>query len=350
MIFFKVLLVEDDSDWQDILEGKIRTALSNIGHPKDIIQIVRTFDEASKAFRDSDWHLLITDIGLGDSSIARRQKLGIHLVELAYSRQIPAIAVSGTPVVNTQDVRDLLMEYKAYDFFSKRDFDSKKFINKVQNILHNELQKSSNHNEILNSSTVDDKQFVITANPLKILFLASDPTDTARLRLGEELREIQQRLQLAKQRGRFLLEQRLSVRPGDISQALLDIEPHIVHFSGHGINTGELYVENELGKIQPLKPDALASLFELVEDQVNCVVLNACYSQTQAEAIAKYIPFVIGMNHLIGDQAAIAFSVGFYKALGANRSIEKAYKFGCTEIQLHGIAENLTPVIYKKTI
>ncbi len=348
MIFFKVLLVEDDSDWQDILEGKIRTALRNIGHPQDIIQIVRTFDEASKAFRDSDWHLLITDIGLGDSSLSRRQKLGIHLVELAYARQIPAIAVSGTPVVNTQDVRDLLMEYKASDFFSKSDFDSKNFINKVQDILNNELQKSRNHQALFKSSSDENQQLAIAANPLKILFLSSDPTDAARLRLGQELREIQQRLQLAKQRDKFLLEQRLSVRPGDISQALLDIEPHIVHFSGHGMNTGELYVENELGQIQPIKPDALASLFELVEDQVNCVVLNACYSKTQAEAIAKYIPFVIGMNYLIGDQAAIAFSVGFYKALGANRSIEKAYQFGCTEIQLHGIAENLTPVIYKR--
>ncbi|MBD2166140.1 CHAT domain-containing protein [Calothrix membranacea FACHB-236] len=240
------------------------------------------------------------------------------------------------------------MEYKASDFFSKSDFDSKNFINKVQDILNNELQKSRNHQALFKSSSDENQQLAIAANPLKILFLSSDPTDAARLRLGQELREIQQRLQLAKQRDKFLLEQRLSVRPGDISQALLDIEPHIVHFSGHGMNTGELYVENELGQIQPIKPDALASLFELVEDQVNCVVLNACYSKTQAEAIAKYIPFVIGMNYLIGDQAAIAFSVGFYKALGANRSIEKAYQFGCTEIQLHGIAENLTPVIYKR--
>lgn len=122
---------------------------------------------------------------------------------------------------------------------------------------------------------------------IKILFLASDPSDASRLRLGQELRDIQQKLQLAKYRDKFVLEQRLSVRPGDISDAILDVEPHIVHFSGHGTNTGELYFENGLGKIQPVKPDALAALFELVNEQVYCVVLNACYSETQAKAISQ---------------------------------------------------------------
>lgn len=185
-------------------------------------------------------------------------------------------------------------------------------------------------------------------NLIKILFLASDPSDASRLRLGQELRDIQGRLQLAKQRDRFFLEQRMSVRPGDLSQAILDIDPQIVHFSGHGTSTGNLCFEDELGKIHPVQPSALAALFAVVDEQVNCVVLNACYSETQAEAIAKHIPFVIGMNQAIGDKAAIAFAVGFYKALGANCSIEKAYKLGCVEIQLHNIAEHLTPVLYEK--
>lgn len=185
-------------------------------------------------------------------------------------------------------------------------------------------------------------------NSITILFLASDPSDASRLRLGQELRDIQQRLQLARQREKFVLEQRMSVRPTDISQAILNVEPHIVHFSGHGTNTGELCFEDELGKIQPVTPDALAALFALVNEQVNCVVLNACYSETQAKAIAEHIRFVIGMNQAIGDKAAIAFAVGFYTALGANRSIEKAYKFGCVQIQLQGIPEHLTPVLYEK--
>ena len=183
---------------------------------------------------------------------------------------------------------------------------------------------------------------------IKILFIAADPSDSARLRLGQELRDIREKLQLAKQRDSFLLESRESVRPGDITQAIFDVEPEIVHFSGHGISTGELCFENILGKMQPVQPDALANLFLLVKEQVKCVIINACYSEAQAKAIAKHIPFVIGMNQSIGDKTAISFAVGFYKALGAGRSFEKAYKFACVEIQLSGISEHLTPVLYRK--
>ncbi|OKH37247.1 hypothetical protein NIES2101_36635 [Calothrix sp. HK-06] len=137
------------------------------------------------------------------------------------------------------------------------------------------------------------------------------------------------------------------MRSTDISQAILDIAPTIVHFSGHGTVTGELLFEDNLGTLLPVQPDALAKLFALVNKQVHCVILNACHSKIQAEAIAEYIPFVIGMNQAIGDQAAIAFAIGFYTALGANRSIEDAYNFGLTQIQFQNISEHLTPILYK---
>jgi AAA-like domain/CHAT domain len=185
-------------------------------------------------------------------------------------------------------------------------------------------------------------------NQIRILFFTAEPTDSARLRLGRELEDIKERLRLGELRERFLLEERLSTRTEDISSAILNFNPHIVHFSGHGMSTGELCFENGSGKTQPVTSKALAGLFELVSDRVSCVVLNACYSDTQVEAIVQHIPFVIGMNKAISDKGAIAFAVGFYQALGANRSIEDAYKFGCVEILLQKITEDLTPIIRTK--
>ncbi|WP_081980892.1 CHAT domain-containing protein [Neosynechococcus sphagnicola] len=183
---------------------------------------------------------------------------------------------------------------------------------------------------------------------VKILFLAADPSDSVRLRLGQELRDIREKLQLSRYRDNFHLESRESVRTGDISQAIFDTEPQIVHFSGHGTGTGELCFEDVQGKTKPVKPDALANLFKLVANQVNCVILNACYSEAQAKSIAKHIPFVIGMNDAIGDKAAIAFAVGFYRALGSGRSVKEAYDFACVEIQLESIPEYLTPVLLER--
>lgn len=185
--------------------------------------------------------------------------------------------------------------------------------------------------------------------PVKtVLFISADPIDAARLRLGKEVREIQEKLKLSQLRDQFKLEQRFSSRPEDITQAVLDTQPQIIHFSGHGTPSGELCTENQLGRVHPIEPSALELLFEQFSQQINCVILNACYSEIQANAIAKHISYVIGMNESIKDEAAIAFSVGFYQALGAGKSIEESYKLGCVQIALQDISSHLIPILLHK--
>ncbi|MBW4451023.1 MAG: CHAT domain-containing protein [Spirirestis rafaelensis WJT71-NPBG6] len=181
-----------------------------------------------------------------------------------------------------------------------------------------------------------------------ILILAANPKTTSRLRLDEEVREIDAGLQRAKKREFFDLKQRSAVRVQDVYQSLLDFKPQIVHFSGHGAGDDGLELEDEIGKMRLVSTEALARLFELFASDVECVVLNACYSEVQAIAIAQHIPCVIGMNKEIGDKAAIKFATGFYSALGAGESVEFAYRLGCNVIQLDGISEHLTPVLKKK--
>lgn len=194
-----------------------------------------------------------------------------------------------------------------------------------------------------------DSQQQIDPKIRTILFLAADPTNESRLRIGEEFREIDEQLRLAKQRDRFKLAlPQLSVRSRDITGALLNVEPEIVHFSGHGTIKGALCFENHLGQTHLIEPNTLATLFEQFAHQIDCVLLNACYSEAQAEAITKHISYVIGMNAAIGDNAAIAFALGFYQALGAGRTIEEAYKLGCVQIRLQGISDHLKPILLKK--
>ncbi|MDF5722792.1 MAG: AAA-like domain-containing protein [Rhizonema sp. PD37] len=178
----------------------------------------------------------------------------------------------------------------------------------------------------------------------KILLLSANPINTSKLRLDEEVREIQAGLERAKQRYEFEIISKLAVRVDDLRRALLDYEPEIVHFSGHGVGSEGLALENSSGLMQLVSAEALARLFKLFP-QIECVVLNACYSQVQAEAIHQHIDYVIGMNKAIGDQAAIKFAVGFYDALGAGRTIEDGFEFGCTSIDLESIPESATPVL-----
>ncbi|MGB3788255.1 MAG: hypothetical protein WA949_09600 [Phormidesmis sp.] len=106
-----------------------------------------------------------------------------------------------------------------------------------------------------------------------------------------------------------------------------------------------LILEDPTGQPKRVSTASLEALFEIFADTVDCVLLNACYSERQARAIAQHIPYVIGMNQAIGDRAAIEFAVGFYDALGAGESIESAYKLGCVAIQLSNIPEHLTPTL-----
>jgi len=182
----------------------------------------------------------------------------------------------------------------------------------------------------------------------KILILAANPEGTTPLRLDQEVREIDAGLQRAKHRDQFNLAQRWAVQPRDIQRAMLDINPQIVHFSGHGAGDEGLVFEDENGQVKLVSGEALAELFKLFADQIECVVLNGCYSQVQAEALAQHVNYVIGMKKEIGDRAAIEFAVGFYDAIGSGRPVEFAYKFGCAAIRLAGIPEQLTPVLKKK--
>jgi hypothetical protein len=182
----------------------------------------------------------------------------------------------------------------------------------------------------------------------KILILAANPKATSPLRLDEEIREIDAGLQRAKKRDQFEIEQHWAVRVRDVYRTLLDTKPQIVHFSGHGRGDEGLALENETGQVHFVDTEALAGLFKLFANQIECVVLNACYSEVQAEAIVRHIPYVIGMNKAIGDKAAIAFAVGFYDALGAGESVEFAYELGCNAIRLASIAEHLTPKLKKR--
>lgn len=184
----------------------------------------------------------------------------------------------------------------------------------------------------------------LAQKPIKILFLAANPKDTDRLRLDEEIREIDHALRQAKFRDEFDIEQHWAVRVAELQGLLLRHEPDVVHFSGHGSSKGEIVLEDgAVGESQTTSLRALSRLFELLNDNIRCVILNACYTKPQAEEIAKHVPCVIGMSKAIGDAAAIQFASAFYQALGYGKNIRTAFALGCGQIDLVGLNEQDTP-------
>lgn len=168
----------------------------------------------------------------------------------------------------------------------------------------------------------------------RILILASNPKGTSVLDLDREIRDIREGLRRSPNRDQFDIEVRGAVRPIDLRRAMLEVKPQIVHFCGHGSKEDGLVLEDDRGNEHFVKSDALSGLFKQFLDNVECILLNACYSQVQADALIQHINYVIGMSREIGDEAAIAFSIGFYDSVGAGRTVEVAYELGCNSIQM----------------
>ncbi|AEE54356.1 CHAT domain-containing protein [Haliscomenobacter hydrossis] len=204
------------------------------------------------------------------------------------------------------------------------------------------IQLEQIHNSVLGLLDIKTiRQSIPVPDTLKILMLTANPAGSTELNLNKEHARIAEKLQ--EKSDQFKLFVKRAVNKEGFKQFTETERPYILHFSGHGTKgqTGGIVVQNdEFNGSAKISPAALDALFEyFIEEekiQLHTVVLNACHSAEQAQVIAKYVPYVIGTTTSIEDEAAIAFSVGFYFKLAETSDVEKAYKSGRTQAVLEG--------------
>jgi hypothetical protein len=182
----------------------------------------------------------------------------------------------------------------------------------------------------------------------RILFLAADPSSAQPLALDEECREVDQKIRASEFRDRLEVISKWAVRPDDLLQYLNQYRPQIVHFSGHGTKNAQLILLDRNRQPKAVSKAAIKKLFETMKDSIRVVVLNACFSKDQAEAIVQVIDCAIGMKKEIGDAAAIIFAAAFYRAIGFGNSVGDAFDQGISAIMIEGIPEEDIPVLLTK--
>lgn len=179
---------------------------------------------------------------------------------------------------------------------------------------------------------------------VKILALLANPSGTALLRLHEEIRRIEESFE--NNGVDIQIKVVGAVRKEDLQTLLIRYSPEIVHFSAHGNEYGELYFENGTGEISLMTSTALESIFSKFKHMVKAVVLNACYSEVQAEAISKHIPYVIGMSNPIIDNSSIIFSTMLYTSLALGDTIVRAFELAKNEVLIHNSEDNPEPLFF----
>jgi hypothetical protein len=214
---------------------------------------------------------------------------------------------------------------------------------------------------------------------IKVLLFAANPRGTAQLDLAREFREIDEEVRLSTFRSAVELILVPGTRPVDLLRKLNENQPQVVHFSSHG-NPDEIVLEsgeddaetpgaytpsnrsadqrdmknvrpeeNEVlgfghGDPQVVSKSALVSVLRSCnEGNLRLVVLNACSTRPQAEALTEVVDFVVSMNQTITDRAAIKFAASFYGALAYGRSVQKAFEQGVARLSAEGITESGTP-------
>lgn len=186
------------------------------------------------------------------------------------------------------------------------------------------------------------------ANRIRVLFLAANSIDTDRLRLDEEARSIEEMIRKSDYRDSIEFISRWAARPMDLIQSINEVAPTIVHFSGHGTDSGELVFQADDGQSKLVSSDAVAAAISTMTDSVKLVFFNACFSEKQAVDVVKYIPAAIGMRISIGDDAARIFASQFYSAIGFGRSLADAFKQAKAALMLESVGEEQTPSLLLK--
>jgi WD40 repeat protein len=182
-----------------------------------------------------------------------------------------------------------------------------------------------------------------------ILFLAANPIGTSRLDLGEECAAIEEELRGTTGRTNFEFWSKWAVSVDEMMRHLNELQPTVIHFSGHGGGTAEVCVQDHQRAPPPTHRDiaapadasiqlqgeqrhpqhvsasALTQVIGAAAPSARVIVLNACFSDAMADALRSVVDCVVGMRGAIGDDAARSFSAGFYRALGYHRSVGNAF-------------------------
>ncbi len=200
--------------------------------------------------------------------------------------------------------------------------------------------------EVVQISDTNDSNYTgkTSSEILKILMLTANPANTTKLNLDKEYAEITQKLQETENSFKIILKK--AVSGSEFKEFTQQEEPFILHFSGHGEGgkyAGIVVQNDDKNEEDLISINGLKSLFKLFKKRfkIKVVLLNACYTQAQAEVISAYVDYVIGTNVAIGDKVAGAFSRGFYFQLAndTGMNIEDAFDSGRAEAVMKGANE-----------
>jgi len=181
---------------------------------------------------------------------------------------------------------------------------------------------------------------------LTVLFLTANPD--ASLRTDAEVRRVQEAIRGSKFAENVQVEYRPAADLTTILNGLNDLQPQVVHFSGHGTGSGLLTDTGAMDSdpSEELSYELLGKALDATDCVPDVVVLNSCSSSDAKGEVLQKVKFLVSMNVPISDIAAAAFAPQFYAALASGQSVQSAFKQAAIAVEMASISEASTPELH----
>lgn len=172
-------------------------------------------------------------------------------------------------------------------------------------------------------------------NPLRILFVISNPRNAQPLNVEAEINRIQRAIKPASDKRLIEIEYVEQATLQNLENALAKKPFHILHYSGHGVMTARgsmLVMEDDKGMSLPVSLDQLAPIISKGQD-LRLIFLSACkagnINETKASSgiatgLMRVVPAVVAMQFSILDTSASKLAEAFYGQIGNGATLEEA--------------------------
>ncbi|CRM69745.1 hypothetical protein [Pseudomonas sp. 25 E 4] len=208
----------------------------------------------------------------------------------------------------------------------------------------------SRHEDLHDQTAREIEKLKALPERITVVFFAADPGSdhSNRLLLDEEARLIGEKIRASAHRDVLEFHTRWAVRPMDVFQAMNELKPTIVHFSGHGTTADTLVLQDDQGNAKHISLEGIVSAMAIGSESLKLVFFNTCHSFNQAEACIRHVPAAIGMNRDVGDLPARFFAAQFYSAIGFGHSIYRAFHQAKALVAMEFPGEEAIPEVYEQ--
>ena len=171
----------------------------------------------------------------------------------------------------------------------------------------------------------------------KVLFIAINTSDKPNEYWNNILNTIKSKINSIKEENKrinFEFIIKINISPHDLCDIIRDEEPDILHFQGHGEETGLTFSDENNKSVVAYGRGIRDTLRALTDPSrkkklhLLCILFNCCYQYDLAKDLLDYTCFAIGTASELEIDVAKSFAVSFYSNLCRGDTYKQAYDLG----------------------